>query len=108
MTIRAEDLRDDEDDEISWDEWLELSDAEIDGLLETSMREAVEARARCPASVLYAHDRKNKLISILRWRALTRAQRLTGGFFADQLRSRQRALVALRARYYHGTVGITQ
>jgi len=104
--IRPEDFEDDDDmDEDEFEEWCAMSEDQQDAILEASMREAIEIRSKADPARLYAHDRKQKLMSIIRWRRLLREQNLIGGFFHDQLKERQRSLLRRRVQYYHGTLG---
>lgn len=83
-----------DDDDLDWEEWMEMSDAQHDAILERTMREYSQWLDRLTLKQRVAHHRKNALRGCLTWRKLMREHGLD--FAVTYLRERQISLLKLR------------
>lgn len=94
----------DEDDDLDWDLWMEMTDAEHDAILARETRRYNEWWDSLTPLQQYRSSRRGAarrgaLEGCLTWRksiAWMGAANEPGGFFDEQLRNRQKRLVKLR------------
>jgi hypothetical protein len=83
------------DDDLDWDEWMEMTDAQQEAALEREMQLYNEWWDSLTPLEQYRHSRRSAVEGCLVWRKSMRA--LGGGdFLREYLRQRQLRLVKLR------------
>ena len=60
----------DDDDDLDWEEWMSMTDAQQDAVVERENRELARATDRMTPAQLYASMRRNWLENCLSWRRL--------------------------------------
>ncbi len=92
------------DDDLDWDEWMEMSDAEHEAILAREMRLYNEWWDSLTPLQQYRRSRATALEGCLIWRKTIRQFNAgPGDFFWEQLRQRQLRLVKLRVWRATGT-----
>jgi hypothetical protein len=97
---------DDDDDELDWDEWMSMSDAEHEAILDREMAEYSQWFNALTPLQQYRHRRQRGVRTCLGWRRIIR--KLDLQVIRDHLRTSQRLLLKMRADFYHGVQGGVQ
>jgi hypothetical protein len=97
---------DDDDDELDWDEWMSMSDAQHDAILDREMAAYSKWFSALTPLQQYRHRRRRGVETCLRWRSTI--GRFDLPVFREHLRTSQRLLLKARADFYHGTQGSIQ
>jgi hypothetical protein len=84
----------DEWDDSDWDEWMAMTDAKRDALLEGAWRDYQAMVNAMSRDEFYRYRRKKRVAGCLRWRKLIREHGMD--FMRENLRRAQRMLVTLR------------
>jgi hypothetical protein len=98
----ADDDADDVDEFMPWDDWVKLSDAEQDAILNSEMRQWAETWDRLPRAVQIKHSIRLALKTCADWRRTLKTMDLP--VFREHLRERQRRLLELRIERNSGNV----
>ncbi|HET8636019.1 MAG TPA: hypothetical protein VFL96_04135 [Acidobacteriaceae bacterium] len=91
------------DDDLFWEEWLSLSDAQRDAIVDREMAEYSRWFSTLTPIQQYRHRRKRNLETCLGWRRTLR--RMDIPVIREHLRRTQRLLLKLRAEFYYGVKG---
>ena len=92
-------MQDDDDDDLEFEEFLELSESQQDAILDREMALLIEQEARwaaiTPLIEQYRRYRKRRLESIMQWRRVMKKLPL-GDYGRQLLRERQMGLLKIR------------
>lgn len=88
-------MTDDVEDDLEWEEWMALSEAEVERRCEVAMREYADLYNRLPVAEQQRHSIRMVLGTCAGWRRHIRRWDLP--IFHDYLRKSQMSLVKLRA-----------
>jgi hypothetical protein len=92
-----------DDDDLDWDEWMELSDAQQEAIFDREMAEYSRRFNALTPLAQYRYRRRRGLETCLGWRRRIRAIDIPT--FHERLHISQRLLLKARADFYHGTRG---
>lgn len=96
-------MKNDDDDELLWEEFMKMSDDQIEAELERLVKEQNEWFEAMPFLEQYRYCRRRAVENCLRWRKLLRENAWMQGEFGDShLRDRQVRLVKLRIWFSTG------
>lgn len=85
----------DDEDDLEMDEWLKLTDAQQDAILDREMKAHTQWFDALPLAQQQRHCIRGALRNCVKWRALM-ARLPAMDFMRDQLKQRQRRLLVLR------------
>lgn len=95
-----------DDDDLDWDEWVAMSDAQHDAILDREMAEYSRWFNSLTTLQQYRHRRRRGLATCKSWRKTI--GKLDLQVFRDHLRTSQRLLLKARVDLYHGVRGSIQ